>query len=108
MKRVLLLAWRYVTYHKAKTAIMTLCLTLTAVLPLTAHLLISSYGDSLTARARATPLIVGVKGNRFDLVLKTLYFGSAHVDATHMAEVEAIRDSGLATPIPMHLRYTAI
>lgn len=107
MKRVLLLAWRYVAYHRAKTAIMTLCLTLTIVLPLTAQLLISWYGDSLTERARTTPLVVGIKGNRFGLVLKTLYFGAAHVDDSHMAEVEAIRESGLATPIPMHLRYTA-
>jgi putative ABC transport system permease protein len=107
MSRILLLAWRYVVYHKAKTAILTICLTLTIVLPLTAHLLISHYGDSLTARARATPLIVGAKGNRFDLVLKALYFGSASVDAIHMSEVEAVQGSELGAPIPLHLRYTA-
>ena len=107
MTRILYMAWRYVVYHKAKTAILTICLTLTAVLPLSAHLLIGQYGDSLTARARATPLVVGAKGNRFDLVLKALYFGSAQVDPIRMAEVEAIRESGLAAPIPLHLRFTA-
>ncbi len=107
MNRILWMAWRYVVYHKAKTVILTLCLTLTAVLPLTAHLLIAHYGDSLTARARGTPLVVGAKGNRFDLVLKALYFGSASVDRIKMSEVESIRESGLATPIPLHLRYTA-
>jgi putative ABC transport system permease protein len=107
VSRILYLAWRYVAYHKVKTVILTVCLMLTAVLPLSAHLLIAQYGDSLTARARATPLVVGAKGNRFDLVLKALYFGSAQVDAIRMAEVESIRDSGLATPIPLHLRFTA-
>ena len=107
MRSTLFLAWRYVTYHKAKTTILVICLTLTMVLPLTAHLLISHYGDALTARARATPLVVGTKGNRFDLTLKALYFGSASVDPIHMSEVEAIRSTGLGTPIPLHLFYTA-
>jgi putative ABC transport system permease protein len=105
--RILYMAWRYVVYHKVKTTILTICLTLTAVLPLSAHLLIAQYGDSLTARARATPLVVGAKGNRFDLVLKALYFGSAQVDAIRMAEVESVRESGLAASIPLHLRFTA-
>ena len=107
MTRILLLAWRYVAYHKVKTAILTTCLTLTIVLPLTAHLLIRYYGESLMARAQATPLVVGAKGNRFDLVLKALYFGSAKVDPVHMSEVEHIRESGLALPIPLNLEYTA-
>ncbi len=107
MKNVLRLAWRYVAYHKAKTVILTVCLMLTAMLPLAAHLLISTYGESLTARARATPLVIGAKGNRFDLVLKALYFSKAHVEPVHMRTVDAINDGGLALPIPLHLRYTA-
>jgi len=106
MKRVLLLAWRYVVYHKVKTAILTICLTLTIVLPLTAHMLITYYGESLMSRAAATPLIVGAKGNRFDLVLKTLYFGSAELDPVYVSEVETLRSGGLGRPIPLHLLYT--
>ncbi len=107
MRGVLYLAWRYVLYHRAKSLILTVGIMLTAVLPLSAHLLISYYGDALRARARATPLVVGAKGNRFDLVLKALYFTTAHVDATQMREVTSIAESGLALPIPLHLRYTA-
>jgi putative ABC transport system permease protein len=107
MGRVLLLAWRYVAYHKVKTLILILGLTLTIVLPLAAHLLIAHFGSAWMARARATPLVVGARGNRFDLVLKTLYFGSAHVDTTHLSEVETIRAGALGEPIPLHLRYTA-
>ena len=107
MNRILLLAWRYVAYHRIKSTILTICLTLTIVLPLTAHLLIAHYNALLTARGDATPLVVGARGNRFDLVLKALYFGSANVDAIHMSEVDSIRASELAMPIPLHLRYTA-
>ncbi len=107
MSRVLLLAWRYVAYNKVKTTILTVCLTLTILLPLTAHLLIEHYGEWLMARARATPLVAGAKGNRFDLVLRALYFGSAELDPIRMAEVRRVRDDGLGTPIPLHLGFTA-
>lgn len=107
MRRILFLAWRYVTYHKGKTAILTASLALTTILPLTAHLLIDQYGESLVIRAQATPLVLGAKGNRFDLVLKALYFGSANVDPVYMSEVQSIRESGLGEPIPLHLRFTA-
>ena len=107
MSRMLYMAWRYVVYNKVKSAILAVCLMLTAAFPFSAYLLIAQYGDSLTARARATPLVVGAKGNRFDLALKSLYFGSAPVDAIRMAEVESIRESGLAAPIPLHLRFSA-
>jgi putative ABC transport system permease protein len=50
---------------------------------------------------------VGAKGNRFDLVLKALYFSAAQVDAIRMSEVDALRASGMGQPIPLHLRYTA-
>ena len=109
MNRILLLAWRHVTYHKLKTVILVACLTLTAVLPLTAHLLIRSYDQTLRARAADTPLVLGAKGNRFDLVLKALYFTTARVDPVYMAELERIRDFEYVDvlAIPMHLEFTA-
>jgi putative ABC transport system permease protein len=107
MRRVLHLAWRYVAYDRIKTAILVVCLTLTIVLPLTAHVLIAHFGRSLMARAQATPLVVGAKGDRFDLVLEALYFGAADVEPIHAEEVDEIAASGLAMPIPLHLRFTA-
>ncbi len=107
MSGILFLAWRYVVYHKVKTAILTTCLTLTILLPLAAHLLIEHYGEALMARADDTPLVVGARGNRFDLVLKSLYFSATQVDAIGMNEVESIRETGLAMPIPLVARHTA-
>ncbi len=107
MKGALFLAWRYVAYNRVKTAILTVSLTLTIVLPLTAHLLIDQYGASLLARAESTPLVIGAKGNRFDLVLKALYFNRSEVDPVYASEAEQVRDSGLADAIPLHLEFTA-
>lgn len=107
MNRILFLAWRYVAFNRIKSVILILCLTLTIVLPLTAHLLIAHYQDALMSRAENTPLVVGAKGNRFDLVLKSLYFSSADLDPVYLSEANAISQSDLALPIPLHLRYTA-
>lgn len=107
MSRILYLAWQYATYYRTKTIILVMSLTLTFVLPLTAHLLIRQYGDALRARARATPLVLGAHGKRFDLVLKALYFNTPRVDPVYLAEVEALRDGDRATPIPLQLDFTA-
>lgn len=107
MTRVLLLAWRYTCYHRLKTAILVAGLTLTFVLPLTAHLLIEVYGKSLMARAKTTPLVVGAPGNRFDLVLQALYFRAGQLPTIRMSDVEALRANEWGTPIPLDLRFTA-
>ncbi len=111
MRSVLLLAWRYVAYNRVKTAILTVCLTLTILLPLATQEIISHYDADLRARAAATPLVVGAKGNRFDLALKALYFTPAPLDPVYMSEYEWLLDppiEGLRLePIPLELSFTA-
>lgn len=101
------LAWRYIVFHKAKTAIVIACVTLTAYLPVTAHLMVERLQRGLTARAEATPLVIGAKGSRFDLALHALYFRDVPPEETSLAESHRVRDSGLAEPIPLFIRYTA-
>lgn len=107
MKSVLLLAWRYVAYHRLATVILTACIALVLVLPLAMHLLIAEYQPALLSRARATPLLLGPRGNRFDLTLKALYFRESALDPVPMSELDALRETGLAEAIPLHVRYTA-
>ncbi len=107
MTGVFYLAWRYVVYHKLKTAILVACLTLTIVLPLATQLVIRHFDAALKARAVATPLLVGAKGNRFDLALKSLYFSSATVDPVRWKTYEDILESGLARAIPLETSFTA-
>lgn len=107
MRDVFYLAWRYVAHHRVKSLILTIGLTLTIVLPLATQWVIAALEHSMHARAKATPLVLGAKGNRFDLVLKALYFNSAQVDAITWADYEAIDESGLAAAIPLELSYTA-
>jgi len=107
MRGILLLAWRYMTYNRLKTSILVACITITMFLPIAVQVLISHYNKELIARAKATPFVLGAKGNRYDLVLKTLYFRAGRIDPVAMGDFDEILDGGLGTPIPIHARYTA-
>jgi putative ABC transport system permease protein len=101
------LAWRYLRFHRVKSVILVACLTSTFLLPITVHLLVRYYNEALLDRAESTPLLIGARGNRFDLVLKALYFATDYDDHVSMADVETVRDRDYGTPIPLYIRYTA-
>ena len=107
MKESLYLAWRYLAYHRYKTAILVMSITLIVYLPVGLQVLVSQSAEQLTSRADATPLIVGAKGSPLELVLNSLYFESDTPEAMLYAEVTRVADSGLATPIPLYTRFRA-
>ncbi len=76
-------------------------------LPVGLNVLVGQSAAHLTARAEATPLLVGAKGSAVELALNSLYFDSATPELARYREVERIAESGLADPIPMYVRYRA-
>ena len=63
MTDILYLAWRYLAYHKVKTAILVASITLIIFLPVGLNVIVDQSSEELTARAEATPLLVGAKGS---------------------------------------------
>lgn len=107
MSSILYLAWRYVLHNRVKTSILVICIALTGLLPIAVGLLIDEYDRQIAARARATPLVLGVRGNRYDVVLETLYFRSGRLGPVPAGLVAEIEATGEATAIPIHARFTA-
>lgn len=103
----LYIAWRYVCFHKVKTAILVASITLIVFLPAGVDALVNEIAEQLRSRAAETPLIVGAKGSEVELVLNTLYFESDPPAAATMAEVERIRRSGFAEAVPLYVRFRA-
>jgi len=101
------LACYYLGFHKAKTAILVVCIGLTIYLPLTSRLLVGEFDARMAARAGAqdaTPLVIGIRGSRFDLVLHALNFRPLPEGSEFAAaELEKLRHDGLATPIPLFI-----
>ena len=105
MKDVLYLAWRYLAYHRIKSAILIAAITLIVYLPVGLNVIVGQSAEELTARADATPLLVGAKGSPLELALNSLYFETETPDLTTQVEVIRIAETGLAQPIPLYVRF---
>lgn len=105
MREALYLAWRYLAYHRIKTAILVTSIALIAFLPVGLNVLVGQSASELTARAEATPLLVGAKGSPLELVLNSLYFESDAPELTRYGEAAGIAETGLAEPIPLYVRF---
>jgi putative ABC transport system permease protein len=105
VKEALYLAWRYLAYHRIKTLILVTSITLIVFLPVGLNVLVGQSAAELTARAEATPLLVGAKGSPLELVLNSLYFESDAPELTGYGEVSRVSETGLAEPIPLYVRF---
>lgn len=103
----LYIAWKYLNFSKARTATLVACVTLIAVLPLALQLLLAESERQLLSRAASTPLLLGAPGSALDLVMNGLYFDDEVPELISMAAVDALADSGLASPIPLYVRFKA-
>lgn len=103
----LYLAYAYLRYHWARSLVMVLVAALILFVPIATQILLSTSERTLTARADATPLILGAKGSALDLTMATLYFSEERPETVPMREVEAVWDSGLGVPIPLHTAFSS-
>ncbi|MGR9052966.1 MAG: ABC transporter permease [Gammaproteobacteria bacterium] len=97
------LAWRYLRFHRARTLIIIACLTLIAMVPVAMHFLLNEGSRQLTARAQATPLLIGARGSALDLTLNALFFAAASPSIT-MAEADKVSETGWADALPIYSR----
>ncbi len=107
MSGVMLLARRFLAFHKVQTLIVVGCITVTIYLPVVMHLLLADFQKQLTSRGKSTPLVIGATGSRFDLALHALYFEAQPPRSISMQVVTETRASGLAVPIPLLVRQRA-
>lgn len=99
------LALAYLRYHWARSLVLVLVSALILFVPLATQILLTTSERQLTARAEATPLLLGRRGSALDLTMAALYFSEERPTPLTMAEVEAVWDSGLAVPIPLHTAF---
>lgn len=103
----LYIAWKYISYYKARTVTLVACVTLIAVLPLALELLLDESEQQLLSRADSTPLLLGARGSALDLAMNSLYFDDEVPELISMSAVDEIDASGLATPVPLYVRFQA-
>ena len=107
MREIAYLAWCYLSYHRIKTAILVASIALITFLPAGLNVLVGQSAAELTARAEHTPLLVGARGSPLELSLNSLYFESDTPELTSYRQAIRIRETGLADPIPLYVRFQA-
>ena len=105
MRETLYLAWRYLAFHRVKTVILVAAITLIVFLPVGLRVIVDQSSRQLTARAEATPLVIGAKGSPTELTLNTLYFSSEVPARTTFSAVSEVTATDLAAAIPMYVRF---
>ncbi len=105
VRDVLFLAWRYLLWHRWKTAILVLAITLVIYVPVGLQLLVQQTATDMTARADRTPLLLGSRGSPLELVLNSLYFSTGRPPALEYRHLEALREDDLVEPVPLYVRF---
>ena len=98
MKEALYLAWRYLAYHRVKTLILVTSITLIVFLPVGLNVLVGQSAAELTARAEATPLLVGAKGTLGGMRGTVYRYGDAKLIVTYHPAA-CLRNPGYKRPV---------
>ncbi|MDF1838581.1 MAG: hypothetical protein P1V35_11995, partial [Planctomycetota bacterium] len=69
MKAIVWLALRGLRHHPWRNILLMACLSAVALIPWVGSELLQRYDRDLNRRAAQTPLVIGQRGNHYDLVL---------------------------------------
>jgi putative ABC transport system permease protein len=105
MRHALFLAWRSLAWYRGRSLTIVLSLAIMMWLPVTVRLVLDQFRTEISSRAVATPLIVGARGSRIDLVLHGLYFDNMPPATIPMQAANELTESDLGTAIPLYARY---
>ena len=103
----LYLAFSYLRYLWSRSLVLFLVSSLFIFVPVATQTLMATCERALVARGEATPLLLGSRGSQLDLTMAALYFSDERPDPVAMREVEAVWDSGLGVPIPVHTAFSS-
>ena len=94
-----LLAYRYLRFHPLRTFILIFGMAVTLFLPVFTYFGSTFIQDALLSRGRSSPILIGKKGNEFDLTMNSLYFRGYIKDPLGFEEQKNAASYGLSVPI---------
>jgi putative ABC transport system permease protein len=103
----LFLAWRSLAGSRGRTAVLVFGLAVSLFLPLFTWQVGSLAEDRLLARARSTPVVIGRKGDRYDLVFGAVYFRGDVREPVTEADLRRFEARDGLSVVPVHLGHAA-
>ena len=80
---------------------------LSIALPVTSFRVVARYRAELESRSMSPPLLVGARGDRFDLLLRSQFFVGELQQSLTYREYGRLRDDAELVAVPLHLVYSA-
>ncbi len=99
------LAFAHLRWTWGRSLVLILVGALILAVPLVSQTLLRGSEEALTRRAEATPLVMGSRGSQLDLVMNAVYFSKDRAEPITMAANEAVWNSDLGLPIPLHTAF---
>ncbi len=106
MKALFWLAQRGLRHHPWRHALLMVCLAAVVYIPWVGSELLQRYDRDLNQRASATPLVIGQRGNHYDLCLGALFFRKAALPPLTWSDYLEHAEGVDAVPVPLHLGFT--
>ena len=107
MKDSIYLAYRYLSYNRIRTLVLTFSMAIIIYLPIGLKRLITESEDQMLSRANSTPLIAGKKGSPTDLVINSLYFQQEKIETLTMEYASILDGTGFGYSIPLLSSFKA-
>jgi putative ABC transport system permease protein len=107
LRNAFFLALRYLRSAPGRTAVLIAGTTVAFFLPLFTWRAAALLERTLLLRAERSPILIGAKGNEFDLTLSSLYFRGQVRDPIGERELDRARHAGYGLCVPLYIAHTA-
>ena len=95
----------HIRYYWKRVVLLVGALFFVCVIPFGVERAVHWYAEEFHERAELSPLLVGKRGNRFDLVLASLYFQTNYSDRITVGESDEAYNRDYGLPIPFLLGH---
>jgi len=107
MRGLIYLALQYLRFHRFRTVLLVLSISLCLALPVAMRLATGDIERLLLRRAEAVPYVVGRPGSALDLVLSSLYFRPQPLDELTYGDFDSLDPDDLVLALPLHLQHSS-
>ena len=107
MQDAFFLARRYMRSAPLRSLIVIVGLGSALFLPIFSLGLGQLLSDTLLERGESSPILIGHKGNEFDLTMNALYFRSAVKDPVPMKLASEVFESDYGVAVPLYIKHRA-
>lgn len=105
MRDSFFLAGQYLRHQRLTTVVLLASITLIIYLPAALQVIVANAEKHFRSRADSTPLVVGPRGSRLELVLGSVYFDKPQDGAMRLEQLGRIESQNLGQAFPLHTKF---